>query len=186
MNTRRPQCASPDSNVAFSASRSWTSRAAFARYVAFPAGSARARPSAIVIAVVSTYTGSNQRCGSIAAAPPSPLCNTPRPADALIRTGWFGGRSAKKLWRESSRYPLYTNATELAIRAASPGVGSQSWGSTPGGTRAATEYRSPRLGAEDRKSTRLNSSHDQISYAVFCLKKKKNYSLVKHCIKQAK
>src|SRR3989440_5796495 len=26
---------------------------------------------------------------------------------------------------------------------------------------------------KDRKSTRLNSSHDQISYAVFCLKKKK-------------
>src|SRR5206468_8345167 len=30
--------------------------------------------------------------------------------------------------------------------------------------------------AEDRKSTRLNSSHDQISYAVFCLKKKNNTS----------
>src|SRR2546430_4574694 len=29
------------------------------------------------------------------------------------------------------------------------------------------------LGAIDRKSTRLNSSHSQISYAVFCLKKKK-------------
>src|SRR2546421_4235201 len=29
------------------------------------------------------------------------------------------------------------------------------------------------LGTLDRKSTRLNSSHDQISYAVFCLKKKK-------------
>src|SRR5690554_7785997 len=27
----------------------------------------------------------------------------------------------------------------------------------------------------DRKSTRLNSSHVRISYAVFCLKKKKNY-----------
>src|SRR2546427_7820088 len=27
---------------------------------------------------------------------------------------------------------------------------------------------------KDRKSTRLNSSHSQISYAVFCLKKKKN------------
>src|SRR2546430_9897424 len=27
--------------------------------------------------------------------------------------------------------------------------------------------------AQDRKSTRLNSSHSQISYAVFCLKKKK-------------
>src|SRR2546428_10578086 len=29
-------------------------------------------------------------------------------------------------------------------------------------------------GGMDRKSTRLNSSHDQISYAGFCLKKKKN------------
>src|SRR5216683_6867855 len=35
----------------------------------------------------------------------------------------------------------------------------------PGRTRA--------LAWRDRKSTRLNSSHDQISYAVFCLKKKK-------------
>src|SRR2546430_13182836 len=31
-----------------------------------------------------------------------------------------------------------------------------------------------RRGWEDRKSTRLNSSHSQISYAVFCLKKKKH------------
>src|SRR2546430_13533337 len=30
----------------------------------------------------------------------------------------------------------------------------------------------PRGGIRDRKSTRLNSSHSQISYAVFCLKKK--------------
>src|SRR2546421_5823508 len=29
----------------------------------------------------------------------------------------------------------------------------------------------------DRKSTRLNSSHDQISYAVFCLKKKKSFTI---------
>src|SRR2546430_6024147 len=34
--------------------------------------------------------------------------------------------------------------------------------------------RTPALSLEiDRKSTRLNSSHSQISYAVFCLKKKK-------------
>src|SRR5205807_7229562 len=32
-----------------------------------------------------------------------------------------------------------------------------------------------RQSAEDRKSTRLNSSHLVISYAVFCLKKKNNY-----------
>src|SRR5256885_9544856 len=35
-----------------------------------------------------------------------------------------------------------------------------------------------RLGAADRKSTRLNSSHLVISYAVFCLKKK-NYASLK-------
>src|SRR5688572_32207192 len=29
-------------------------------------------------------------------------------------------------------------------------------------------------GGQDRKSTRLNSSHSQISYAVFCLKKKRD------------
>src|SRR2546427_595652 len=33
---------------------------------------------------------------------------------------------------------------------------------------------------EDRKSTRLNSSHSQISYAVFCLKKKKKHKRT-HC-----
>src|SRR2546430_13349349 len=34
-------------------------------------------------------------------------------------------------------------------------------------------YDRTRHRVEDRKSTRLNSSHSQISYAVFCLKKKK-------------
>src|SRR3712207_8737190 len=34
----------------------------------------------------------------------------------------------------------------------------------------------------DRKSTRLNSSHANISYAVFCLKKKKNYYIIILCI----
>src|SRR3712207_8503352 len=36
-----------------------------------------------------------------------------------------------------------------------------------------THSRSSSPAAEDRKSTRLNSSHANISYAVFCLKKKK-------------
>src|SRR5690348_17796151 len=34
--------------------------------------------------------------------------------------------------------------------------------------------------SEDRKSTRLNSSHPSISYAVFCLKKKKTTSHISH------
>src|SRR5688572_31569190 len=39
------------------------------------------------------------------------------------------------------------------------------------------DYRQIEL--QDRKSTRLNSSHSQISYAVFCLKKKKTDRLIR-------
>src|SRR3712207_8854402 len=47
---------------------------------------------------------------------------------------------------------------------------------TSGQPAAATTGRGPD-GGGDRKSTRLNSSHANISYAVFCLKKKKtNYT----------
>src|SRR5437870_11324906 len=45
-----------------------------------------------------------------------------------------------------------------------PWFGAQSWASSSQG---------PRGDDADRKSTRLNSSHVAISYAVFCLKKKK-------------
>src|SRR3989454_4577728 len=43
---------------------------------------------------------------------------------------------------------------------------------------ARLEQRAVDLGARDRKSTRLNSSHLVISYAVFCLKKKINFALI--------
>src|SRR5256885_3218987 len=45
-----------------------------------------------------------------------------------------------------------------------------------------TEHHAPTFtlaGSEDRKSTRLNSSHLVISYAVFCLKKKKKIAHVR-------
>src|SRR3712207_9457406 len=45
------------------------------------------------------------------------------------------------------------------------------------GSRARLVARAGRIGGEDRKSTRLNSSHANISYAVFCLKKKKNTTI---------
>src|SRR3712207_8069205 len=38
-------------------------------------------------------------------------------------------------------------------------------------------------GAEDRKSTRLNSSHANISYAVFCLKKKEKHKYGAYLLK---
>src|SRR6266511_1071071 len=43
----------------------------------------------------------------------------------------------------------------------------------PAPSRAGASRRAPRAAAGDRKSTRLNSSHVKISYAVFCLKKKR-------------
>src|SRR2546430_10145215 len=42
-------------------------------------------------------------------------------------------------------------------------------------TPAIVQSKSKKAWAKDRKSTRLNSSHSQISYAVFCLKKKKDH-----------
>src|SRR2546429_4402377 len=44
----------------------------------------------------------------------------------------------------------------------------------PGGLKIGSVLASRAPDVEDRKSTRLNSSHGYISYAVFCLKKKKN------------
>src|SRR5436305_7408605 len=69
------------------------------------------------------------------------------PYTTLFRSKTPGGRRAVNNW---------------------PGRSSAGWGRAPGcsswrGTRRKT----------DRKSTRLNSSHVRISYAVFCLKKKK-------------
>src|SRR5258705_7118639 len=53
-----------------------------------------------------------------------------------------------------------------------------SWdGFRPEGRETFQALRTPGVG-EDRKSTRLNSSHLGISYAVFCLKKKKKYKII--------
>src|SRR2546427_6892859 len=65
--------------------------------------------------------------------------------------GGAGARAARRRGGRSSRTPR------------PPRAGPRPGRSTP--ARGA--------GSLDRKSTRLNSSHSQISYAVFCLKKKK-------------
>src|SRR5438270_5548477 len=51
---------------------------------------------------------------------------------------------------------------------------SQTVGAASTTTAVTTHTPNPSVTGQDRKSTRLNSSHSQISYAVFCLKKKKN------------
>src|SRR3989442_10777704 len=71
-------------------------------------------------------------------------------------TTLFRSRVAVKGWTEV----VDTTAAELGMRARAAAPASR----------------------EDRKSTRLNSSHVRISYAVFCLKKKKNIlSNIRHC-----
>src|SRR3712207_7140797 len=60
--------------------------------------------------------------------------------------------------------PVGVDGGALGVRAPGPGVGRGPLGAA----------RQPvALDRGDRKSTRLNSSHANISYAVFCLKKKK-------------
>src|SRR5690349_23772710 len=73
----------------------------------------------------------------------------------------------------STLFPYTTLFRSLRRRAGASFVraGARS-GRTRGG-RPRAKRRPPRV---DRKSTRLNSSHVEISYAVFCLKKKKNKS----------
>src|SRR5438128_7765718 len=61
---------------------------------------------------------------------------------------------------------LIDQSREVVIDAAS--------GVTGAGRTFARDLLFGEVAEEDRKSTRLNSSHGSISYAVFCLKKKKN------------
>src|SRR5690348_17697224 len=80
------------------------------------------------------------------------------------------------LFRSRSRIAAAVDdevATAPSRRTHAPGA---SGDRTDGGPAAEGERVRPaghRQGSGDRKSTRLNSSHPSISYAVFCLKKKK-------------
>src|SRR2546422_9395066 len=70
----------------------------------------------------------------------------------------------------STLFP-YTTLFRSRINAAERGPLSTCAGREAGAAGAEIGHSPPNLG--DRKSTRLNSSHGYISYAVFCLKKKK-------------
>src|SRR5699024_11755512 len=79
------------------------------------------------------------------------------------------------LWMVISSFksPHEILSTDLVVLPADPSLSNyeQAWNSVP----------IPRffLNSVDRKSTRLNSSHVSISYAVFCLKKKKDITSMK-------
>src|SRR3712207_8737669 len=80
------------------------------------------------------------------------------------------------LFRSDVRLDLFVDVDELggiATIAVPPGrLGEQAIVVQPAVRRVLGLIERLRIGTADRKSTRLNSSHANISYAVFCLKKK--------------
>src|SRR2546427_4221942 len=72
--------------------------------------------------------------------------------------------------RRPPRSTLFPYTTLFRSRASRPPGTASSCGRS---ARRADSRSAHAGGSADRKSTRLNSSHSQISYAVFCLKKKK-------------
>src|SRR2546422_2229359 len=73
----------------------------------------------------------------------------------------------------STLFPYTTLFRSLLIRSFGDHRGSAAGGGVPGRARGPERSGSGVVARRDRKSTRLNSSHGYISYAVFCLKKKK-------------
>src|SRR5436189_3952229 len=76
--------------------------------------------------------------------------------------------------RRPPRSTLFPYTTLFRSTIPSPTEPDPTGGVVQAGTGVAVPFAStPGIGSLDRKSTRLNSSHRCISYAVFCLKKKK-------------
>src|SRR5437588_2175384 len=75
------------------------------------------------------------------------------------------------LFRSHCEHERVLDRAELLVQRAGNGGAAQVRGS-PLLEGFKTEEHNARVGRQDRKSTRLNSSHTVISYAVFCLKKK--------------
>src|SRR3712207_8924728 len=98
-----------------------------------------------------------------------------------------GGTYPRRLcffFNDTATTEIYTLSLHDALPISPRTVMGKGSGVTPrqshtrhGGRAAAVGARAGRF--EDRKSTRLNSSHANISYAVFCLKKKKDHPPVK-------
>src|SRR2546422_6917769 len=75
-------------------------------------------------------------------------------------------------FNDTATTEIYTLSLHDALPISSSSPSSPSRSVRPRSRRSDSAGRDPRN--TDRKSTRLNSSHGYISYAVFCLKKKKN------------
>src|SRR5207249_8351802 len=105
--------------------------------------------------------------------PPILSPNSPHPSRALHS---FPTRRSSDLSRSSEGADQGTDRAVRGSDLQGKGTRSRMVGGSVivGGSSWAHARSRPRLRSRDRKSTRLNSSHVSISYAVFCLKKKKH------------
>src|SRR5438034_6735102 len=95
-----------------------------------------------------------------------PPTSTLFPYTTLFRSSDALEKAAQLCAAAGGHSPLVAGLSGVAAR----------YAAASGGAAAAGRLRPPRAAPallRDRKSTRLNSSHTVISYAVFCLKKKK-------------
>src|SRR5690606_41886349 len=98
-----------------------------------------------------------------------PLASTLFPYTTLFRSVGYDGRHVLGVWvgrPDNGAVPGltgYASAAPILFE-----------GFAKSGLAVTPLPRAPPGAVRDRKSTRLNSSHVKISYAVFCLKKKKN------------
>src|SRR5205085_5043814 len=100
-----------------------------------------------------------QLCFSSIVPPPPP---TLFPYTTLFRSTAARSSVRRRSLSAASTWPSVTSSADQDARVSTTGCATR--------VRPAASTRPPQL--VDRKSTRLNSSHSQISYAVFCLKKK--------------
>src|SRR5256884_4260307 len=117
------------------------------------------------IAVTGTNTGDfaeTDNCGGSVAAGASCTINV------TFTPGAAGSRTAAISITDNAPASPQTISLSGTGLAPSPTVGF-----SPASLTFSTTYVGVAATAQDRKSTRLNSSHGYISYAVFCLKKKK-------------
>src|SRR5690606_40789193 len=92
-----------------------------------------------------------------------PPRSTPLPYTTLFRSHTSREQRRRRGGVRSGPHPRRAGTTGLRARALGRGGA---------GARGARRGPLRRVRSRDRKSTRLNSSHVKISYAVFCLKKK--------------
>src|SRR5699024_12425900 len=105
----------------------------------------------------------------LASSTPRPLCSPPLPYTTLFRSlGVLGGLAVLRSFDEAGlrpRRPIVVAAwtEEQGVRFGTDMLGS----AVAAGSATSSSASGSRV--RDRKSTRLNSSHVSISYAVFCL-----------------